>query len=111
MVPVPGVQATILRCVKPVGSALVTVGGDECVGVKLSVSAAVLGSPALAWLGQTPPKQVTYMESKTLAIFSWGINTHVRHPVSTLRGCTPLIALLNQQQYTLSTHKHVYACY
>lgn len=72
--------------------------------VKQWFSEAVLQSPALAWPGLAPPRPVTYMEQKTQAILSWGINTTVRHPVSTHWGWEALMALLNPQQKTLNTH-------
>jgi len=64
----------------------------------------VLQSSPLVWPALATPGPVTYMEQKTQAIFSWGINTTVRHPVSTHWGWEALMALLNQQQKTLNIH-------
>lgn len=44
-----------------------------------------------------PPRSVTNMEQKTLVIFSWGINTTLRHSVSTHRGLGSLMVLSNTQ--------------
>lgn len=64
-------------------------------GPQVYNAAAVCGGETVAFCKQhfnhqppdvAPPRPVTYMEQKTLVIFSWGINTTLRHPVSTRRG-------------------------